>query len=74
MEHLRGYDAWKERVPDPGGSGGESGHSRTKMLWFRSYRFMQRQGEARLDAWLNEQRQIPAYAGFVKWVDEHSSR
>lgn len=73
MESLRGYDAWKTRVPDPG-TGGETGHGRTQSLWWQSYRFAKRQGPAAFAAWMDEQRRVPLFAGFVKQVDDIARR
>jgi hypothetical protein len=74
MEHLRGYDAWKTRVPDPGtgGSGKAKGYQHTKMLWFRAYRFAKRHGQG--DQWLETQRGIPLFADFVKEADAQRHR
>ena len=75
MESLRGYDAWKTRVPDSGGAGdGGAGHRHTKMLWFRAWRFMQRQGDEKAEFWLDQQREIPAFASFVREVDASRDR
>lgn len=71
MEHLKGYDSWKTRAPDctSGGVPMNRAFSHTRMLWFRSWRFMRRQSPETYRAWMDEQRQIPAFAGFVRWVD-----
>ena len=73
MEPLKGYDAWKTRAPDPGHQAlPETGYSRTRMLWWRSYRLAQRHGT--LPEWLDEQRQYPAFASFVREAEGKLAR
>jgi hypothetical protein len=76
MTHLRGYDAWKTRAPDHsgGGVGLDLDRRHEKMLWFRSWRLVKRQGQAQADAWLDEQRAIPRFAHYVKEADAHNAR
>jgi len=76
MEPLRGYDAWKQRAPNPGsvGPGDNKPYQHTKMLWFRAWRVMQRQGDEKAEFWLDQQREIPAFASFVKEVDAYRDR
>lgn len=68
MEHLRSYDEWKCRAPDPGGGAGDpqSGYNRTRMLWWRTYRLTRRHGNNA--AWLDTQRALPAPVD--AWVRE----
>jgi len=69
MEHLRGYDAWKTRVPDvpSGGVRDRDALKHTAMLWWRSYRFAKRHDF--LNEWLETQRGIPLFADFVAEAD-----
>jgi len=74
MEHFAGYDEWKARVPDvpSGGVRDSAAYSHTRMLWFRAYRFAKRHGVEQ--AWLDEQRQVPAFEPFVREVDGYEQR